>query len=93
MTIHTAKGVLTINNDRGLHSRPSTELVKCALQFKSEIKLYYQANLVDGKSLLEILMLAAGKGSKIEIEATGIDAEEAVAAIIQLAANNFNTKY
>ena len=90
---HTAKGVFIVRNDRGLHTRPSTELVKCAVAYKAEVKLYFQKTEVNAKSLLGILMLAAAKGSKISVEANGVDATEAVNAILALAENNFNIKY
>lgn len=97
--IHTAitkkkvKGFFTIKNDRGLHTRPATEIVKCTSAFKSDIYLTYQKNQVNAKSILGVLMLAAGKGAKIRIEATGEDAEEAMNALIDLANANFNIKY
>lgn len=87
------KGKFVVGNDRGLHTRPSTELVKCASAFKSQVYLTYQKHAVNAKSLLGILMLAATKGSKIGIEAEGEDAEEAVQSIITLAKNNFYIKY
>ena len=80
-------------NDRGLHTRPSTEIVKCANQFSSDIQLVYQKNTVNAKSLLGILMLAANKGAKIQIVAEGDDAEEAVNAIVELSKKNFNIDY
>ena len=89
----TAKGIFTVKNDRGLHTRPSTEIVKCATGFNSEIKLKYQKTETNAKSLLGILMLAAAKGSKIKITAYGEDAEEAVATLLALANCNFNIKY
>ncbi len=88
-----SKGSFVVKNDRGLHTRPSTEIVKCATNFKSEVYLIFQKNQVNAKSLLGILMLAACKGSKILIEAEGEDSEEAVTSLIQLAENNFNIKY
>lgn len=90
---HIVKGKFVVGNDRGLHTRPSTELVKCASAFDSKILLYYQKYTVNAKSLLGILMLAAEKGARIKIEAEGLDAEEAVDAIIKLAKNNFYIKY
>jgi len=87
------KGIFIVQNERGLHTRPSTEIVKCATGFKSEVHLIYQKNHVNAKSLLGILMLAANKGSKIQIEAEGEDAEEAIECLIKLAKNNFNIKY
>ena len=82
-----------ILNDKGLHTRPATELVKCAQVYKSHIFLIYQGLNVNAKSLLGILMLAASRGAKISIEAEGYDAEEAVEAIIALAKSKFNIQY
>ena len=88
-----AKGVFKVENDRGLHTRPSTEIVKCAVGFKSEVLLTHQKNKANAKSLLGILMLAAAKGAKISVEARGEDAELAVESLITLAHNNFNIHY
>jgi phosphocarrier protein len=87
------KGMFVVKNEKGLHTRPSTELVKCAASFNSQINLLYKKYTVNGKSLLGILMLAAGKGSKITVEAIGEDAQEAVKTIINLANNKFLIKY
>lgn len=87
------KGCFVVANDRGLHTRPSTEIVKCATSFKSEVRLAYQKNQVNAKSILGVLMLAAAKGAKIRIEAIGDDADEAVSSLMALALNNFNIKY
>ena len=87
------RGVFVVKNDRGLHTRPCTEIVKCAAAFKAEISLSCQKNVVNAKSLLGILMLAATKGSKITIEAEGCDADTAVETLIQLAQNKFNHSY
>lgn len=87
------KGCFVVANDKGLHTRPSTELVKCATSFKAQVNLIYQNNTVNAKSLLGILTLAACRGSKIEVIASGIDAEEAVNSIIQLAKNKFYIHY
>lgn len=87
------KKSFVIVNDKGLHTRPATELVKCAQIFKAQIYLGYEGLSVNAKSLLGILMLAAARGAKISIEAEGQDAEEAVNAIVRLAHNKFNIKY
>lgn len=87
------KGAFVVGNDRGLHTRPSTEIVKCASSFKSDVKLTYQKNEANAKSLLGILMLAATKGAKINIAAEGVDADEAVQSLLKLAKNNFNIRY
>ncbi|MBN2478733.1 MAG: HPr family phosphocarrier protein [Parachlamydiales bacterium] len=87
------KASFIVKNVKGLHTRPSTELVKCSSSFNSTISLIYKNYHVNAKSLLGILMLAASKGSKITIEADGEDAEKAVDTIVNLANNNFNIKY
>ncbi|MDN3505376.1 MAG: HPr family phosphocarrier protein [Rhabdochlamydiaceae bacterium] len=87
------KDTLTILNDKGLHTRPATELVKCASRFKAHISLIYQDFTVNAKSLLGILMLAAARGSKIRVEADGDDAEDAVEALLELAKNKFHIQY
>lgn len=80
-------------NEKGLHTRPSTELVKCASSYRSQIFLSYQDLTVSAKSLLGILMLAASRGAKILVEAEGEDAEAAIQGIMQLAQNKFNIRY
>lgn len=90
---YKTKDTFTIINEKGLHTRPSTELVRCASSFKAQIFLSYQDLTVNAKSLLGILMLAAHRGSKIHIEAEGEDASAAVQALIELAQNRFNIKY
>lgn len=87
------KAVFTVHNDKGLHTRPATELVRCTSRFRAQANLTYQSMQVNAKSLLGILMLAAGKGSKITIEAEGYDAHELVNALLALAQNRFNTSY
>ncbi|MCI0381601.1 MAG: HPr family phosphocarrier protein [Chlamydiae bacterium] len=87
------KDCFIVINEKGLHTRPSTELVKCAASFRSQVSLAYQDFVVNAKSLLGILMLAASKGAKVYVEAEGEDAEEAVKTILRLAENKFNIKY
>ncbi len=82
-----------IANERGLHTRPSAELVKCASSFKSSIQLVHQDLTINAKSLLGVLMLAAARGTRLSVEAEGEDAEEAVACIVDLARNKFNIHY
>jgi len=89
----TKKDSFIVMNEKGLHTRPSTELVRCAASFKCQVTLIYQSFTVNAKSLLGILMLAASRGAKIRVEATGVDAEEAVRSILDLARNKFNIKY
>jgi phosphocarrier protein len=87
------KDCFTVLNEKGLHTRPSTELVKCAATFNAQILLHYKKYVVNGKSLLGILMLAAQRGAKIHVEARGDDAEIAIQTLLQLAKNKFNINY
>jgi phosphocarrier protein len=87
------KAFFTVKNSKGLHTRPSTELVKCTASFNSNINLFYRNCIVNGKSLLDILMLAAGRGARIKVEAVGDDADEAVRTLLKLAKNRFNIRY
>lgn len=89
----TVRAKFIVLNEKGLHTRPSTELVKCAATFSSDVNLFYKDYAVNAKSLLGILMLAAGRGAKITIEASGEDAKEAVDSLLELAKNKFNVKY
>jgi len=91
--IQTAEGAFIVKNDKGLHTRPSTELVKCATGFRASVRLYYRDYAVNGKSLLGILMMAAERGAKIRVEAAGVDAEDAVRSIVSLANRKFNINY
>lgn len=88
-----AKGKFKVYDERGLHSVPSTEIVKCATSFKSQVFLIYQKQAVNAKSLLSILTLTASKGAQIRIEARGEDAQEAVQSIIDLVNNKFSMNY
>ena len=88
-----AKGFFIVLNDRGLHTRPSTELVRLTSKFKSDVSLRLRRTEVNGKSLLGILMLAATKGSKIWVETKGDDAPVALEALLSLAKEKFNSPY
>ncbi len=75
---------LEIKNKLGLHARAAAKLVHVAARFASDIKIRKGDEEVDGKSILGILLLAAGRGSVITVKANGPDEEEAVAALQQL---------
>jgi phosphocarrier protein HPr len=83
----------TVRNRKGMHTRPSTELVKCAAAFKCQLRLRYQKTTVNAKSLLGILMLAIPYGARVWIEADGPDADEAIAALTTLASAQFHMHY
>lgn len=75
------KETVEIINKLGLHARASTKFTQTASQFKSEVWVEKNGRRVNAKSIMGVMMLAAAKGSNIEIEATGEDEAEAIAAI------------
>ena len=75
---------IEIKNKLGLHARAAAKLVHCAARFRSDIKIRKGDEEVDGKSILGILLLAAGRGTIITIKANGDDEAEAVEAIEKL---------
>lgn len=80
-----------IINKRGLHARAAAKLTATCSQFSSRIQLRKidTERWVDGKSIMSIMLLAAGIGSQIEVTAEGDDAETALSAIQQLVENRF----
>ena len=81
---------ITITSPHGLHARPAMTLVDTANGFSSRIQLVKKGQAVDAKSIMQLMMLAATCGTKLEIIAEGEDAAEAVAALEALNANNFD---
>jgi phosphocarrier protein len=78
-----------IVNKLGLHARASAKLTQLAGGFQSEIWLTRNGRRVNAKSIMGVMMLAAGKGAKIGIEIDGNDAEVALQALLQLIAGKF----
>jgi len=78
-----------IVNKLGLHARAAGKLVQTAGEFSSDITISFQGQTVNAKSILGVMMLAAGKGSEITLSATGNDADAALAALAALIANRF----
>jgi len=81
---------LEIKNKLGLHARAAALLVQTVTRFSAEVKISKDGQVVDGRSILGVLTLAATRGSKIHVEAKGEDAEEAVRAIEKLVEKKFN---
>lgn len=75
---------LEIKNKLGLHARAAAKLVHTAARFKADIKIRKGDEEVDGKSILGILLLAAGRGSSIMLKADGPDERDALDAIENL---------
>ncbi len=85
----TASKTVEIVNERGLHARASAKFVKLASSFDAEIQVAKDENTVDARSIMGLMMLAAGIGSHIQIRATGPEAAEAVEALVELVENRF----
>ncbi len=83
---------LLVVNTLGLHARAAAQLVQTANRYKSEILVEREGQSVNGKSIMGVLMLAAGKGSEIVVSCEGEDAEEAMASLAQLIENGFGER-
>ena len=79
-----------ILNELGLHMRPADQFVKLALRFQSEIRVFHNGNEFNGKSILDLTSVAAERGTRLELEARGPDAAEAIAALAELVAARFH---
>jgi phosphocarrier protein len=88
-TEKTYSAEVEIKNSLGLHARPASLFVQLASSFISEIKVEKDGESVNGKSLMGLLLLAAGYGTQIKITAIGNDAEKALQAIIELINSKF----
>lgn len=83
---------LEIKNKLGLHARAAALLVQTVNRFSADVKISKDGHVVDGRSILGVLTLAASKGSKIQVEAKGKDAEEVVHALEKLVERKFDEK-
>ena len=83
------KREFTIQNKLGIHARPAAQFVKTASRFSCDIIVEKDSERVDGKSIMGLMMLAAGHGSVLEISADGDDAEGALDALAALIERNF----
>lgn len=79
-----------VPNKLGMHARPAAQFVKHAEKFQSLVWVEKDDEIVDGKSIMGLMMLAAGKGEKIKITVVGIDAKEALKCLVELVKNGFN---
>ena len=84
-----AEATVQIVNERGLHARASAKFVKLAGAFEAEVQVTRDDQTVDALSIMGLMMLAAGPGAAIRIEARGADANAAVAALAHLVEMKF----
>ena len=88
--MQSAKASITINNRLGLHARPAMSFVDTANSFNADIRVHKGEQVVDGKSIMQLMMLAATQGTELDIAAEGEDADEAIQALIDLVDRNFD---
>ncbi|MFM1958880.1 MAG: hypothetical protein RL588_397 [Pseudomonadota bacterium] len=86
----TARARVEIINKRGLHARASAKFVKTATGFDAEVRVSKDGAEVDARSIMGLMMLAAGPGCCIDITAEGPQAEAALAALVALVAARFD---
>ena len=75
---------VTIQNSLGLHARPAMQFVDVANQFQSTIKVWKGDQCVDGKSIMQMMMLAATAGTQLKVVADGVDCDKALDALEKL---------
>jgi len=80
---------LTIVNKLGLHARAAAKLVRLASSFESDIQVKKQHREVNGKSIMGVMLLAASKGTEIELEISGDDENHAMNELVELINNGF----
>ena len=80
----------TVVNKLGIHARPAALFVRVASKYKSDITVEKDGEEINGKSIMGLMMLAAGHGSKLRITADGPDADTALGELEQLFAHKFN---
>ena len=83
------KAEAEIVNKLGLHARASAKLTQVASRFGAEVWLSRDGRRVNAKSIMGVMMLAAGKGSRLTVETQGADSEAALAAVLKLIAGRF----
>ena len=81
---------VTIINKLGLHARAAKKFVDCTAAFSSTIRTGVDGELIDGKSIMSVMMLAAGKGTVLDIQIAGDDEDDALAALTTLIENRFD---
>ena len=84
-----ARAEIEISNKLGLHARASAKLTQLAGSFSSEVWIEKGTRRINAKSIMGVMMLAAGKGSQITVETTGSDEQPALESLLKLIADKF----
>jgi phosphocarrier protein HPr len=85
-----ARREVEVANALGLHMRPASKFVELALKFQADVRVHYNGNEFNGKSILELTSLAAECGTRLELEARGPDAAAAIDALADLVLSRFH---
>ncbi|MCH6257123.1 HPr family phosphocarrier protein [Puniceicoccaceae bacterium K14] len=88
----TVERLLKVENQMGIHARPAAMIVRVTNKFDSDIFFEKDEEQVNGKSIMGLMMLAAGKGSQIKAIATGSDANDVLEELANLFASKFDEK-
>ena len=80
---------IIISNKLGLHARAAAKLVQLCARFSSPVFLHCRGKEINGKSILGVMMLAAGIGSTVELETDGLDERKAMDALLTLISDKF----
>jgi phosphotransferase system HPr (HPr) family protein len=89
MSQPTAQKIVIVTNPQGFHARPAHLFVKLASQFQAEVRIVKGNEIINGKSILDLLTLGAGNGTQLVLEATGDDAQAALEALVKLVEEGF----
>ena len=84
---------VTVVNQLGLHARAAAKFVHLATRFEAQIRVIRDTKVMDGKSIMGILLLAAARGTAITDEAAGVDEQAAVDALVQLVESGFGEEW
>ena len=85
-----ARRQVELTNSYGLHLGPAGKFVKLASRFQSDIRVLFNGKEINGKSILDLTLLAAERGSRLDLEARGPDADDAVSALARLVIAEFH---
>ena len=85
----TARGTFEVRNKLGLHARAATKLVQLATRYPCDIQISRAGQTANAKSVMGVLLLCGSKGTKLDVEASGQDAGEAVRSLGELIFNRF----
>ena len=82
-------GDVVVINSLGIHARPAAALVQTTTKFESDIYLTFKGNRINAKSIMGLLTLGAARGSHLQLECVGADADAAYAAVVEIFASGF----